>query len=75
MLNHAGVCLSYYSTWEHLRKMADESKFLERIQQHQHLFVYDNLNIYTAVHHEREGMSGRYVLKIYFNVDHLMFIL
>ena len=54
-LNHAGLSSSYYSTWEHLKRLTDEARFLQLIKIDHWLWIYDNLNFYQTVRHEREG--------------------
>ena len=54
-MNHAGVSLSYYLTWEHLKRLTDEARFLQLIKVDHWLWIYDNLNFYQTVRHEREG--------------------
>ena len=55
VLNHAGICLSYMATWDYLRQLTVEAKYLEAIRDGHWLWVYDNLNIHQSVRHEREG--------------------
>lgn len=55
MLNHAGVCLSYDRIWFYLKKLTQESNFLDVIRSLRCIFVYDNLNIHHVARHERDS--------------------
>ena len=58
MLNHAGVCLSYTSTWSYFMKLTDDAKYTECVQQGHWIWIYDNLNLHQSVIHERQGNKG-----------------
>ena len=55
VLNHAGLCTSYSTTWKYLKQLTQESRYLEIIREGYWLWVYDNLNLHQKVHHERQG--------------------
>ena len=57
MLNHAGISLSYTVTWDYLRQLTTEARYLECVRDGHWQWVYDNVNIRQAVRHEREGMT------------------
>ncbi len=59
VLNHMGVCLSYNSTWQHLRSVTDEARFFEVVRHDHWIWVYDSLNFQQAVCHERVGWYYR----------------
>ena len=52
-LNHLGICLSYQQAWRRLQSLAaaDQGSVFHQPL----LWVYDNLNIYRGVRHERKG--------------------
>lgn len=55
VLNHAGVCISYPTTWKYLRQITAEAMYLDRIREGHWIWAYDNLNIHQRVRHERHG--------------------
>ena len=55
VLNHAGICMSYMSTWTYLRQLTTQAWYTDVIQSGRWLWVYDNLNIHQRVRHERTG--------------------
>ena len=55
VLNHMGVCVSYNSTWNYIRRLTTEAKLTEQIKNGRWIWVYDNVNIHTTIRHEREG--------------------
>lgn len=55
VLSHAGICMSYTSTWTYLQKLTHEAKYTEQVQSGHWMWVYDNLNRHQTVRHEREG--------------------
>ena len=50
-----GICMSYSSTWNYVRRLAVEAGHTETIQNGRWLWIYDNLNWHMRVRHEREG--------------------
>ena len=54
-LNHAGICMSYASTWNYLRLLTSQAKYTELVKSGHWIWVYDNLNIHQRVRHERAG--------------------
>ena len=54
-LNHMGVCMSYSQAWRRLKSIASDPAGLQQLVDKPLLWVYDNLNIYQRVHHERSG--------------------
>ena len=56
VLNHTGICVSYWSAWNYLRKLTTEAMYTNAIRTDHWLWVYDNLNMHERVRHEREGM-------------------
>ena len=50
--NHAGVCLSFDATWNHLKNMVQQFHFLARAKQGHWIWIYDNFNINLTVRHE-----------------------
>lgn len=56
-LNHAGICMLAVQTWNYLRQLSAEARYLEVIKSGRWIWVYDNLNIHKAVRHERQGMG------------------
>ena len=57
MMNHIGVCLSYDATWQCLRRLTSEARFLEIIKHDHWIWIYDNLNFKMSIRHERSGMQ------------------
>ena len=57
MMNHVGVCHSYDATWQCLRHLTAEARFLEIIKQDHWIWIYDNLNFKKSIRHERSGMQ------------------
>ena len=57
MLNHAGVCVSYWSAWKYLRALTNEALYIERVRTDHWIWVFDNLNFQKHVRHERQGMA------------------
>ena len=55
MLNHAGVCLSYDSTWLYLKRLTDEARYLQVVKQGHWMWAYD-INIHMQARHERQGL-------------------
>ena len=55
VLNHAGLCTSYATTWKYLKQLTQESMYLESIKEGCWLWIYDNLNLHQKVRHERQG--------------------
>ena len=55
MLNDAGVCMSYRTSWEYLQKLTNEAEYLKVVRSGHWLWVYDNVNLHLKVRHEREG--------------------
>jgi len=52
MLNHAGVCLSYDSTWLYLKRLTDEARYLQVVNPLSAIGVYIRLTN-TSVQRER----------------------
>ena len=57
VLNHAGISLSYTITCDYLQQLTTQARYLECVQDGHWQWVYDNVNIWQAVRHEREGMT------------------
>ena len=55
MLNHAGICVSYWTAWNYFKKLTAEAMYIEAIRRDHWLWVYDNFNMHEWVRHEREG--------------------
>ena len=55
VLNHAGVCLSYDGTWQHLLKLTEKARYPEIVQEGHWIWMYDNLNFLQKIRHERSG--------------------
>ena len=55
LLNHAGVCMSYTATWNHLRALTQQANLLTKVQSGHWIWAYDNLNIHRPCRHERQG--------------------
>ena len=55
LLNHAGVCMSYKATWEHLLSLTQQANVLRKIQTGHWIWAYDNLNVHRITRHERQG--------------------
>ena len=55
VLNHAGICMSYNSTWSYLRQLTTQARYSDAIRSSRWLWVYDNLNIHQHARHERSG--------------------
>ena len=56
VLNHAAITLSYTVTWDYLRQLTTEARYLECVRDGHWQWVYD-VNIRQAVQHEWEGMT------------------
>ena len=52
-LNRMGLCMSYSQTWRRLEDVAADPERLRDVRSKPVLWVYDNLNIYRSLHHER----------------------
>ena len=52
-LNRMGICMSYSQTWRRLEDVAADPERLRDVRSKPVLWVYDNLNIYRSLHHER----------------------
>ena len=57
LLNHAGICMSYTATWDHLLALMREADLLAKVQTGHWIWAYDNLNIHRSYRHERQGIS------------------
>ena len=57
LLNHAGVCMSYTATWDHLLGLPQQANLLSKIQGGHWIWAYDNLNIHRSTRHERQGKT------------------
>lgn len=57
VLNHAGISLSYNTTWMYLTKLIAEADYMGQLKQGQWLWIYDNLNLHQTIRHERQGMN------------------
>ena len=55
-MNHVGVCHSYDATWQCLRQLTSEARFLEVIKLDHWIWIYNNLNFKQSICHERSGM-------------------
>ena len=55
MLNHAGVCMSYSTTWNYLRQLTTQARYSDMVREGHWIWVYDNLNMHQRVRHERTG--------------------
>ena len=49
--------MSYQRTCEYLLQLTEEAKLLEMVRSGHWLWVYDNMNLYQKVRHEREGKA------------------
>lgn len=49
------ICLSHSASWNYVRKLTDEARYLQVIRSRHWLWVLDDLNIHHRIHHEREG--------------------
>ena len=58
LLNHAGVCMSYTATWDHLLAFTQEANLLTKVQTGNWIWAYDNLNIHRVHRHERQGTTS-----------------
>ena len=56
VLNHAGVCLAYDTTWTYLKKLVDHADYSSQVRQGRWLWVYDNFNMHQTIRHERIPM-------------------
>ena len=56
-LNHLGVSQSYQQVWRRLKNLANDYKDVQQLMKETHIWVYDNLNLYKGVRHERSGKS------------------
>ena len=52
-LNCMEICMSYSQTWRRLEDVAADPERLRDVRSKPVLCVYDNLNIYRSLHHER----------------------
>ena len=43
--------------WNYLKSVVQQSNFTHQVQQGSWLWMYDNLNIYQRICHERQGLS------------------
>lgn len=57
-LSHAGMCMSYTSTWSYLMKLTSDANYVDQVQEGHWIWVYDNLNLHQTVRHEREGIPN-----------------
>ena len=55
LLNHAGVCMSYTATWDHLLALTQQANLVSKIQSGHWIWAYDNVNIHRTLRHERQG--------------------
>ena len=62
VLNHAGVCVSYWTAWNYLRKLTTEAMYDDIIQKDHWTWVYDNLNMSQRVRHEHEGVHAKFYI-------------
>ena len=58
VLNHAGVCMSYEATWQHIQQLIFEAGYADVVKQGSWTWIYDNLNLMRKVRHERSGSYG-----------------
>ncbi len=56
-LNHLGVSQSYQQVWRRLKNLANDYQDVQQLTKETHIWVYDNLNLYKGVRHERIGKS------------------
>ena len=61
VINHAGVCMSYYSTWEYLRLLTTQAWYTDVVRSGHWMWVYDNINIHQHVCHERIGEESVHI--------------
>lgn len=54
-MNHMGICLSYKQAWRRLKIIASDQTRVQRLAEKPLMWVYDNLNVFRGVHHERSG--------------------
>eukprot|EP00118_Oscarella_pearsei_P007217 m.34573 g.34573 ORF g.34573 m.34573 type:complete len:252 (+) comp31999_c0_seq2:517-1272(+) len=57
-LNHMGVCQSYVQAWRRLTSIACDPRRLQNVIDEPCLWVYDNLNIFKGVRHERKDSQA-----------------
>ncbi len=55
VLNHAGVCVSYTTTWKFLKQLTIEARYLDIVRGGHWMWAYDNLNFNHRVRHQRDG--------------------
>lgn len=55
IMNHAGICVSYVTTWKYLKQLTDQARYTELVREGHWLWVFDNVNMHQKVRHEREG--------------------
>ncbi len=61
VLNHAGICTSYHTTWAYLRQLTTEAQYLDVVRDGHWQWVYDNINMYQRIRHERQGSLNHLV--------------
>ena len=47
--------MSYGSTWQYLRNLTEQARYLRVVQEGHWLWAYDNINIHRRARHERQG--------------------
>ena len=55
VLSHAGICLSYTTTWKYLLQLTEEAQYTEQVRSGHWLWVFDYVNLHQKVRHERQG--------------------
>ena len=70
LLIHAGVCMSYTATWDHLLALTQQANLVSKIQSGHWICAYD-INIHRSTRHERQGeyYSNEYLYKYCIYID------
>ena len=55
LLNHAGVCMTYTATWDHLLALTQQANLTSNVQSGRWIWAYDNLNIHCSTRHQCQG--------------------
>ena len=55
LLIHAGVCMSYTATWDHLLALTQQANLVSEIQSDHWKWAYDKVNIHRSTRHGRQG--------------------
>ena len=63
-LNHAGICMSYNSTWLYLRQLTTQARYTDAVCSGRWLWIYDNLNIHQRVRREHTGKGNQWLITV-----------